>query len=51
MTIPSASRRHLLMQAAALAFAPAAFAAAKIKPGEKVGAKLSEAQVRRLFSV
>lgn len=25
--------------------------AAKIKPGEKVGAKLSEAQVRRLFSV
>lgn len=35
MTIPFASRRHLLMQAAALAFAPAAFAAAKIKPGAR----------------
>jgi len=44
MTIPSASRRHLLMQAAALAFAPAAFAAAKIKPGERAALVVVDVQ-------
>jgi nicotinamidase/pyrazinamidase len=44
MTTPSASRRHLLMQAAALAFAPAAFAAAKIKPGERAALVVVDVQ-------